>query len=226
MAKKDARPTQPLKRLIASIALLCLVSIVLLVARIIASDSMRYVFLLWNLVLAAIPLVIAVGLTQRIQRYGWLAWEQLALTAVFLVFLPNSFYLVTDFIHLRQNSEASLIYDVVLLASFMWSGLALGYSAIYLVHRQLVRRLPERTTMLLVAGVLLAVSFAIYLGRFSRWNTWDVLLQPAGLLFDVSDKFINPAVHTDTYITTFIIFVLISSVYWVIYEALRLARHL
>lgn len=213
-------------RFIASVSFVCLVSIFLLVARIVSSDSTRYVFLLWNLVLAALPLLIGIWLVDRVRKFGWLAWQQIVLTILFLVFLPNSFYLVTDFVHLRLTSEATIIYDVVLLSSFMFSGLVLGYTSVFLVHRELKKRVDERSALIVAGGLFLAVSFAIYLGRFSRWNTWDVLLEPTGLLFDVSDRFVNPGVHTDTYITTSIIFILLFGLYWVIYEAFRLFRHL
>jgi len=192
--------------------------------RIIASDSTRYIFLLWNLILAATPVLIAYVLTQRVRQFGWLKWQQVTLTILFLVFLPNSFYLVTDLVHLRETYEASLIYDVVLLASFMWSGLVLGYCGVYMVHSELKRRLSENQALGLAMLILFAVSFAIYLGRYTRWNTWDLVMQPAGLLFDVSDRFINPAVHSDTYVTTGIIFLLLASLYFVIYEASQLVR--
>ncbi len=222
MAKK--KPPLALQRFIISIICLCLLSVFLLVIRIIASDSTRYIFLLWNLILAAIPVLIAYVLTQRVRQFGWIKWQQIVLTILFLGFLPNSFYLVTDLVHLRETYEASLIYDVVLLVSFMWSGLVLGYCAVYLVHIELKRRMSENQALGLAMLLLLAVSFAIYLGRYTRWNTWDLLMQPAGLLFDVSDRFINPAVHSDTYSTTGIIFLLLASLYFVIYETTQLVR--
>lgn len=212
-------------RFIASVSFVCLSSIFLLIARILSSDSTRYVFLLWNLVLAALPLLIALWLVDRIKKYGWLAWQQVVLSILFLIFLPNSFYLITDFVHLRLTSEATIIYDVVLLSSFMFSGLLLGYTSVFMMHNELKKRVDERNALIAASGLFLAVSFAIYLGRFSRWNTWDVLLEPTGLLFDVSDRFVNPGVHTDTYITTGIIFILLFGVYWAVYEAFRLFRH-
>jgi len=225
MAKKAAISYSPI-RFIMSVVLLCLISMALLFARILSSDSMRYIFLLWNLILATIPPLVAYLLYQRVRINGWLEWKQIALTVVFLAFLPNSFYLVTDFVHLRETYEASLMFDVVLLASFMLSGLVLGYSAVFLMHKTLKTRLSEEKAYITILGLFVAVSFAIYLGRFTRWNTWDLLLQPAGLLFDVSDRFINPAVHTDTYMVTSVIFLMLASVYIVIYEGLQLARRI
>lgn len=225
MANKSATSYSPI-RFIMSVALLCLISLALLMARILTSDSMRYIFLFWNLVLAIIPPLVGYLLYQRVKAHGWLEWKQVVLTVVFLAFLPNSFYLVTDFIHLRETYEASLMYDVVLLTSFMISGLVLGYSAVYMMHKSLKTRLSEEKAYISVLVLFLAISFAIYLGRFTRWNTWDLLFQPAGLLFDVSDRFINPAVHTDTYMVTSVIFLVLTSVYIVIYEGLQLARRI
>lgn len=218
-----ATPTPPY-RFIASLAALSGVSVLLLLLRVAESSSMRYVFLLWNLFLALVPLLLAWWLVMRIREQGWLKWQQILLTLAWLGFLPNSFYIITDFVHLRQNYEASLIYDIALLMGFALSGMIFGLTSIYLVHRELVKRLAARQAWLIVSGVLLLSSFAMYLGRFTRWNTWDVLLRPAGLLFDVSDRFINPAAHTQTYQTTFVFFVVLMSLYWVVWEGLQLVR--
>jgi uncharacterized membrane protein len=219
-----AKKTNDIERFWVSLFLLCSLSLALLLIRFIDTDSLRYNFLIWNLALATVPLSLAYILTQRIKEDGWIQWPQIFLSALFLVFLPNSFYLVTDLVHLRETYETSLIYDAIMLTSFMFSGLALGYSAIYLVHKQLQKRLGHLNAAFCVGVVFLAVSFAIYLGRFSRWNTWDILLQPAGLLFDVSDRFINPAVHSDTYMVTIIIFLVTSVLYGVVYSALVAAK--
>lgn len=214
-------PRSP-NRLIAGVVVSCLVSLVLLIVRISASDSARYIFLIWNLVLAVIPVFLAWWLVGRVRQYGWLGWKQLLLSAVWVSFLPNSFYLVTDFVHLRTTNEASLFFDVVMLASFVVNGLMLGYIAVYLVHKELVRRFSEATSYKIIALIFLLCSFATYLGRFTRWNTWDILLQPAGLIFDVSDRVINPGQHAETYLATGILFIFLSSIYVVIWEATRI----
>lgn len=215
---------KPPYRLVAALGLSCSVSIGLLVARVIASDSQRYTFLIWNLALAAVPLLLGWWLVQRIEEYGWFKWQQVILTAAWLSFLPNSFYIITDFIHLRETYEASLMFDVVLLLSFALNGLILGFISLYLVHAQLIKRFHPKTAYLVVAIILLACSFAAYLGRYTRWNSWDVLLRPAGLLFDVSDRFINPAAHQETYLVTLLMFGLLMSLYAVIWESARLLR--
>ncbi len=212
-------------RLIAALTLSSSVSIGLLIIRVLASDSTRYIFLPWNLVLAAIPLLLSWWLVLRVSSKGWLTWQQVLLTIVWLSFLPNSFYLVSDFIHLRETYEVNLVFDVVMLMSFALNGLIFGFMSIYMVHRALLDRIRPRQAYILITLIILACSFAAYLGRYTRWNSWDIVLRPAGLLFDVSDRFINPGAHQQTYLTTLIFFALLMSTYIVVFEIARLIRH-
>lgn len=211
-------------RFIISLGVLGLVSYSLLITRIIASDSLRYTFLFWNLVLAAIPMLFAWWLVDELRRNGWLGWRQGVAMVLWVLFLPNSFYIVTDFIHLRANYEADLLFDITVLTSFMISGIVYGFVSVFLVHRQLQRRWGEAKAYGIIALILLAASFAICLGRYTRWNTWDVLLKPAGLLFDISDKVINPSAHVQTYQTTVVLFLVLFATYVVCWEGVRLAR--
>lgn len=212
--------------LIISIVLTCLVSVGLLLGRIIFSDSLRYVFLIWNLVLAIVPLLLAWWLVERLRTQSWLKWQQILITALFISFLPNAFYLITDFVHLRQTNEVNLYFDVVMLSSFVLNGIVLGFISIYMVHRELMKRLREQDALLVISVIFLLASFATYLGRFTRFNTWDILLRPAGLLFDVSDRFINPSRHTDTYVATISLFVVLSTTYLVFYSSMRAFKKL
>jgi uncharacterized membrane protein len=220
---KRKEHTSPL-RLIVSLIVLAFVPVFLIFARVVESDSSRYLFLIWNLTLAAIPLLLSLWLVKGVQKNGWLKPKELILTAMWLLFLPNSFYIVTDFIHLRETFEVSLLFDGLMILAFVLSGLAMGFVSVYLVHRQLLSRISSRRAWGIIMAVFVVSSFAIYLGRFSRWNTWDILLAPAGLLFDVSDRVINPAAHVQTYIITFVVFLILTSVYWVIWEAARYLR--
>lgn len=218
--KKQRNP----RLLIGSIVAVAALPAVLLGIRMIATDSSRYVFLYWNLILAAAAPLLAWWLVYRLRLHKWNEPEQVVLTFLWLIFLPNSFYIITDFIHLRETYEAPLMYDIALIMSFVMSGLIFGYTSVFMLHRELMKRLDLRYVWMVVSGVFLLVSFAIYLGRFSRWNTWDVLLAPAGLLFDVSERVVNPAAHLETYISTLTVFALLLGVYWVIWEASEFLR--
>lgn len=212
------------KRIYKALIFSSLISLGLLLVRIFRYQDLDYWFLAWNLFLAWIPLFFAVTLVSSLERHLWLSWQCLLLTFLWLVFLPNSFYLATDFIHLQNASTLTLLYDVALILSYTLNGFLIGYLSVIAIHDQLNKRIKASYSNGLVAGVLLLCSFAIYLGRYLRWNTWDILLNPAGLLFDVSDRIINPNSYQQTYTTTILFFVVIASFYyvaWQIYSGLK-----
>lgn len=215
------RKTRSPARLRIALIAFYIFSLVLLTGRILVTDSTRYIFLYWNALLAVIPVFLAMWLVHRIKTNGWLKIKQVILTIVWLSFLPNSFYLLTDLLHLRPTYEASYLFDITMLSSFMINGLILGFISIFMVHKQIVKRMDELRAYSLVATIILVCSFAMYLGRFTRWNTWDLLLQPAGLLFDVSDRVINPGAHGETYSFTFLLFAFLFSLYVIIWESSR-----
>jgi uncharacterized membrane protein len=109
-----------------------------------------------------------------------------------------------------------------MMSSFVINGLILGYISTFIVHVQLGKRLKEVQTNVVLGFIFLACGFAIYLGRYLRWNTWDIVVNPAGLLFDLSERVINPVVHAQTFVVTFVFFVVIGSTYMVIYELISL----
>lgn len=200
------------------------VSVFLLFARSVDAGNGRYYFLLWNMVLAAAPLGLAIWLRLRLVSSSWLSWKNLVITTFWVLFLPNSFYLVTDLVHLAQTYEVSIYYDVVLFMSFIVNGFITGYMSMYLVHVELARRVRRRDAHAVMGVILLVTSFAIFLGRFLRWNSWDVFLHPAGLLFDVSNQFIDP-VSPSAFVTTVSFFVLLSSTYAVAWNLAMYAVH-
>lgn len=181
-------------------------------------------YLVWNLFLAWLPLLFAIRLTRVLMDKLWSSWEALTLSVVWLVFLPNSFYMISDFIHLQDVTRVNLLYDALMFASFIYSGVVVGFSSLYLVHVQLCRRLGQRTAALLMAATLLVCSFAIYFGRDLRWNSWDVLTNPAGLLFDLSDRLIHPAAYPVMFMTVVSFFVLLVSMYNVAWRGSLLVR--
>lgn len=201
-----------------------LVSIGFWMAGALSNSSTAFGYLIWNLALAWIPLILALWLERILRIKLWSSWLALLATVLWLGFLPNSFYVLSDFVHITEVPRADIVFDVVMFGSFAINGLLLGYSSLFLVHSELRRRLSARATGMVVAGVLLLSSFAIYIGRDLRWNTWDVITSPASLLFDVSDRLINAGAHPQLLSTTVSFFVLLSSVYIVIMYMVRALR--
>lgn len=200
------------------------VSVLLFIARAADAGNGRYWFLLWNLILGWLPLFFVWWLGRRLHRSSWISAPNIILTLLWLGFLPNSFYLVSDLIHLHTTGEVSLLYDAVMFFSFIFNGFVAGFMSLYLVHRELLKRVRRRDAHAIVATVLLGCSFAIYLGRYLRWNTWDILASPAGLLFDVSDRLVNPGSHPQAVVTTMTFFLLLTSSYAVCWQLVSLIR--
>ena len=207
----------PAQRVVLALGFSSLVSVLLFVVRAFRYDSFDYWFLNWNLLLAWLPLIFAWQLHKRLKTQVWTSWQNIVLSFLWLGFLPNSFYICSDLVHLPIFSADAILYDAVLLLSFSINGFFLGFLSLYIIHRQLFRRLKQRSHII-IAAILLLCSFAIYLGRYLRWNTWDVLINPAGLLFDVSDRILNPSSHPQTFVTTLSFFALLGSIYVVVWQ--------
>jgi uncharacterized membrane protein len=138
----------------------------------------RYGFLVWNLTLAWIPLVLAVLLLVAYARRRPVV-ELLAVGAAWLVFLPNAPYVLTDFIHLGAEHRQ---FDALILASFAFTALALGFASLLLVQLVVTRAAGAAIGWLVVLGSLFASSVGIYLGRVQRLNSWDVVQRPGHVL--------------------------------------------
>lgn len=232
MTTKYAPPTKllvyfkasVLNRLFALLLITNTVSVVLFLFRLIGAENFRYWFMLWNLALAWIAPFIALWLVTRLQKISWKQWLNVVLTLAWLLFLPNSFYMVSDLIHVQQTGEVNIIFDAVLFSSFIFNGFIAGYIGTYLIHRELARRLSVPKTYLIILGVFMLSSYAIYLGRVLRWNTWDALVSPAALLFDISDTILRPLDHPQAFVITFSFTLLISTFYLLAYQLLYILR--
>jgi uncharacterized membrane protein len=186
------------------------------------NQSLRYAYLTWNLFLSWLPLLTVALLLRSLRTRLWTHWLAFSLTVLWVFLLPNSFYMISDFIHIQDVPRHNLLYDVVMFTSFIITAVSLGFSSLYLVHAELRKRLRLRDSSVVIGLILFVCSFAIYLGRDLRWNSWDVLLNPAGILFDVSDHLIHPMQHSGMFTTTLSFFVLLGSVYvvgWQLGEA-------
>lgn len=199
---------------------------VLLLLRFSLTGSVRYAFLMWNLVLAWVSSIATFWLSRHVSRPT--TWLTILTLILWLLFLPNAFYIVSDLIHLQSTGEVSILFDAVLVFTFSVVGFLLGLASLGVVHYWLWRRIGEKGSALVVTSVILLCSFAIYLGRYLRWNSWDIITNPLGLLIDVSQRVIYPLDNPRTISTTFLFFMLIGTTYfsllWMVRYINRLLR--
>jgi uncharacterized membrane protein len=201
------------QRVVLGLVGMTIVSLGLYLGGVIQNHSSEFSYMAWNLFLAWLPLLLAAGIVRSLRKNLWSSWKPLTLTILWLVLLPNSFYMISDFIHIQEVQRHDLLYDIVMFTSFIFTAALIGFVSLYLVHLELAKRLRARQANVLVGTIVLLCSFAIYLGRDLRWNSWDVLVNPAGILFDISDRIIHPFAYGSMFTTTISFFVLISSMY-------------
>lgn len=198
-----------------------ILSVWLLVVRTLSTDSFEYWYLVWNLFLAWVPVGFAVWLAHRLNASKLATWRNGLITLAWLLFLPNSFYLVTDLIHLKQTYDIDYLFDVVMFGHFIMNAYVAGFIAVYLVHRQLERVMGALRSLFLILGVFVLSGYAIYLGRVLRWNSWDVLINPAALLFDVSEGVVNPVTAAHIVFITSLFTILVGSLYAIVWTAIK-----
>lgn len=156
------------------------VCISLVVARIIWTGRFSYAFLIWNLFLAWLPLVFALLANDEYRNAPQRTWRFYGLAIAWLLFLPNASYIFTDLIHLVTR-YFSFWVDLVLILSCAVTGLVLSFLSLYLMQCIVARMFGWLTSWLFIGTAAALSAFGIYLGRFLRFNSWDVLFQPVKL---------------------------------------------
>lgn len=181
------------------------------------NGTLDYWYLPANLALGLVPLVAAAGAHRLVKKRGWRNWQVLALLAVWLLFLPNSFYIVTDFIHLPEVARVDMVQDVVMLMQFSVVGIVAGFTSLYMVHTLLLQKFGSKVSMAGVIGVLYLCSFAMYLGRVLRWNSWDVVVQPLAVANDVLLLWWHPVFGEGAMWMTISFFMMLTSLYLLVW---------
>jgi uncharacterized membrane protein len=184
----------------------------LLGIRIVLTGELVYIFLAWNLFLAWIPFAISQELMGARNR-----WNIFFLTAIWLLFLPNAPYIITDFLHLKQRPPVPYWYDILLLFSAALNGLVLGLLSLLTVEKFLANRFGNRISGLIILCSFFLCAFGIYIGRYLRWNSWDILMNPGEIVGDILERVFNPFDHIGTWSVTG----LFGSFFYVLYYSIK-----
>lgn len=150
-----------------------------------------FLFLIWNLVLAAVPFFISRSLIRSPQ---WIEHRLKFWVAVvcWLLFVPNSFYIITDLFHLRERADAPHWYDLALLFSYAWNGLLLGVLSVRQIEKIVTVKFGLRNESFFLLPVMFLNALGIFIGRYLRYNSWDVLTDPFRLLHDMCTMLLHP----------------------------------
>lgn len=147
-------------------------------------NEMGYSFLVWNLFLAWIPLGFAYTAWLMASNRRLLILAITVTAFLWMIFFPNAPYILTDFQHLGQPSDVVPIwFDVILVVWFAWTGLLLGVISLYLMHDIMHRTFGRIAGWVFVFIVSFLSGLGIYIGRFIRWNSWDIIQQPNDIFY-------------------------------------------
>jgi len=162
--------------------LLLLISfcIMLWLIRIAITKSLFFGFLIWNLFLATIPYYISSIMKENMQKSS--RYKFIVVLFIWLLFLPNAPYIITDFIHL-QHIKANLVWlDIFILFAFSSTGLPLAIISLSDIYKLIQKKWNSKYATYFSLSATFLCGFGIYLGRFLRFNSWDVFTKPLTIL--------------------------------------------
>ena len=173
--------------LLASSAFSCL----LLLGRMTVTGSLEYFFLPWNLFLAFVPYCITWWMTRNVNIIENKMNFFIAVAA-WLLFVPNSFYIITDLVHFTDIRTAPKWFDLLLIFSFAWNGILFGIISLRRVEALITLLRGKQFSVIIVFIVMWLCAFGIYLGRFLRYNSWDIISDPISLAGEIVGMIIHP----------------------------------
>ena len=194
-------------------SVLSLICFSLSVFRYIYSDTKTFLFLNWNLFLAFIPWLLSTLLFIKPKIQQSKIWISLVLL-IWLLFFPNAPYILTDLFHLRLKLSMPIWFDLVLILLFAWTGLLFGFLSLWDIEQILQKSMKKSTVTIISTLLLFLGSFGIYVGRYLRWNSWDIITEPFRLAYDIGDRLINPFQHPKTWGMTILLGTFLNILYW------------
>jgi uncharacterized membrane protein len=162
------------------------------VFRVLYSGSTNYSNLLWNLFLAWLPYIFAVIASSFYGRTPRRWWFVFLFCVLWLLFFPNAPYIVTDFYYLDPRPPVPLWFDISLIAIFAFTGCFLAIASLRTIHLMIGKSFGRLIGWVFALFSLGLASLGVYLGRFGRFNSWDILLAPRSLFKEIASNILNP----------------------------------
>lgn len=185
---------------------------ILIAVRIFFSERLMYMFLVWNLFLAVIPLIIS----RTLQHENSINTKTMSLLFVWLIFFPNAPYIITDVFHFSERPPVPKWFDLLIVVSAAWNGLIPGIISLMQVERFVKRTVSTRKAKVVVFISLMMSAFGIYVGRFLRFNSWDIITNPKNLGDALLSRLLYPFQHPRTWAFTLLFGCLLLLMYYTI----------
>ena len=198
------------KMLILSISF----TLVLVLVRIIYTNNLSYLFYVWNLFLAIIPLVCSC----KLQQQKSINFKAVVLLAIWLLFLPNAPYIITDIFHYELREPIPMWYDLLIVTTAAWNGLLLGIVSLMQVEKFMLNYCKKVWVHGFVLVSLMLCGYGVYIGRYSRFNSWDIVTKPHLILIDSAHQIRHPFQNIQVWAFTVLFGVMLSIVYFTLQQ--------
>ncbi len=188
-----------------------LLSIVLLMIRMKLTHSFFYLFLVWNLFLAVIPFAITSYLVSlpKLNKLSSALWFGL-----WLLFLPNSPYIITDLLHLKISTNHLLWLDALVVSAFALNGLLMFFFSLIDMEHVLKQFINKKYIKFLTLIILYLSGFGVFIGRFLRYNSWEIIKNPLSLFRDIFNILLKPSLNLEAWLFTILFGSSLSVGYW------------
>ncbi|NCI47530.1 DUF1361 domain-containing protein [Sediminibacterium soli] len=182
----------------------------MLLVRFFYSHTMDYRFYGWNTFLAAIPYLVSTQLI-KLRRFSVFAGF---LLIVWLLFFPNAPYIITDLLHYEERPPVPFWYDILLVTSAAWNGLILGLVSLMNIEKFLHKFLKPLWVNTCVVFSLLLCGYGVFIGRFLRYNSWDIVTDPGSLVYASAHHVLLPQRYSKLWVFTLLFTVLLTIIYY------------
>ena len=187
-------------------------TMLLLAIRITLTHTLTYIFFAWNIFLAIIPL----WLSHQLLQQKNLKAKAVVLLFLWLLFYPNAAYIITDLFHYIERPPVPFWFDLLICTSAVWNGLILGLISLLQVEQFLFFHLKPLQVKAFILFSFILCSYGIYIGRFLRFNSWDIVTDIDGLFYASFDRVFHPFHHTTTWAFTLLFATMMAVFYYTI----------
>lgn len=196
-------------------------TVMLLAFRIVYSRNLDYIFYVWNLFLAIVPLM----LSRKLLSHDQLERRTYLLLLAWIVFLPNAPYVVTDLFHYKERWPVPKWYDLLLVTSASWNGLMAGFISVMQAEKFFSKIVSGRKTQIIVLIVFLLCGYGIYIGRFLRYNSWDIITDPLELITNSAKHILLPFEYLVVWKFTILFSAMLSIIYYTLKQFSFIEKH-
>lgn len=198
--------SKPHQLIVASIAF----TMILLTIRILYTGSLLYLFYPWNIFLATVP----VFFSNLLKKQNKLNWKTICYFMCWLLFFPNAPYILTDIFHFEYRSPVPPWFDLALVLSGAWTGMVLCIVSLIQIERFLQHFIHGRYRTAAMLVLMILGGLGMYMGRYERYNSWDVVTQPGSISSFLYNRIVYPFENVTVWLFTLVFGMFIALIYF------------